>query len=296
MNKTIMETQGVEVTTLDATLKAADLNWEPLSDEIEGSNSGVVMPRKKILYRSDNRQPLGIVGADYEPSQPKQFLAAQLKFAESIGGTVTRAGFIPDRARAFTFIKVGEPLVIARDKRQVGDPVQAFIYTTDGWDGCTPHKARLYVERLRCANGMTSREITSSLWISHTSGMESRFESRRKAFQGQVTKMVADIRTEFTTLVKARMTEVEAKEFIAKLIPGESTRSEKRREVVLGLFHTGEGNQGATRWDAYNAVTEYVTHHQTYRTTEATSVETNRFLGVLETNTLSRTALNLLLN
>lgn len=65
---------------------------------------------------------------------------------------------------------------------------------------------------------------------------------------------------------------------------------------MLDLFKTGEGNEGKTRWDAYNAVTEYVTHYRTYRETEATSVEVNRFVGVLETDTMSRTALNLLLN
>lgn len=296
MNKTIIATQGVEATALDETITKADLNWEPLSDKVGGMDSGIEMPRKKLLYRSDNRQPLGIVGSDYSPSDPKAFVTAQYAFAEQIKGKVTRVGFLAERSRAFAFIQIGEPMNIPRGKRQVGDPVQSYIYTTDGWDGGTPHKARLFIERLRCANGMTSREIKADLWVSHTQGMEARFEPRRKTFQGEVATMTAAILNEFKQLAKARMTEDEAKDFLKKLIPGEATMSTNRRTQILNLFNTGEGNQGATRWDAYNAVTEYVTHHRTYRTTDSTSVETNRFLGVLETDTLSRQALNLLLN
>jgi len=296
MNTTIIQTQGVEATALDETIKNADLNWEPIADTITGGDSGVIMPGKKLLYRSDTKAPLGVVGADYEPSNPRDFINRQYALAESMGGKVVRAGFLEERARAFAFVQIGEKIEIPRGKRKVGDPVQAYIYSTDGWDGGTPVRSRLFIERLKCANGMTSREIHAKLWISHTSGMSKRAEPRHATFQGEVTKMVDAIRVEFTKLAQARMTVEEAKAFVEKLIPGEATMSVNRRTKILGLFETGVGNQAATRWDAYNAVTEFITHHRTYRTTEVTSIETNRFLGVLETDTLGRQALNLLLN
>ncbi len=296
MNETIIKTQGAEVTTLAETIINADLNWDVSTDSVSGTDSAIIMPRRKLLYRSDNKQALGIVGSDYEPSNPKTFIASQFALAEQMGGKVVRAGFMSERSRAFAFIQVGEKIEIPRGKRKVGDPVQAYVYSTDGWDGGTPHRSRLYVERLKCANGMTSREIKATLWVSHTSGMTTRVEPRRHIFQAQVVKMTEAIRKEFTTLAKARMTLDEAKAFVEKLIPGEATLSSNRRTKILDLFNTGEGNEGSTRWDAYNAVTEFITHHRTYRSTDSTSVTTNRFLGVLETDTLSRQALNLLLN
>jgi len=297
MNTTIIQTQGVEATTaLDETIKNAQLNWEPLADQVAGMDSGVVMPRKKLLYRSDTKEALGVVGSDYEPTNPRDFVNRQYALAESMGGKVVRVGFLSERSRAFAFVQVGDKIEIPRGKRKVGDPVQAYIYSTDGWDGGTPQRSRLYIERLKCANGMTSREIHANLWVSHVSGMEKRAEPRRNTFQGEVLKMTETIRKEFTKLAQTRMTVEQAKEFVEKLIPGEATMSVNRRNTVLSLFETGDGNEAATRWDAYNAVTQFITHHRTYRTTDATSIETNRFLGVLETDTLGRQALNLLLN
>jgi len=297
MNTTIIQTQGVEATTaLNETIKNAQLDWEPLEDQVAGQDSKVIMPRKKLLYRSDNKQALGVVGSEYEPTNPRDFVNRQYALAESMGGKVVRVGFLSERSRAFAFVQVGDKIEIPRGKRKVGDPVQAYIYSTDGWDGGTPQRSRLYIERLRCANGMTSREIHANLWVSHVSGMEKRAEPRRNTFQGEVIKMTEAIRKEFTKLAQTRMTVEQAKEFVEKLIPGEATMSVNRRNTVLSLFETGDGNEAATRWDAYNAVTQFITHHRTYRTTDSTSIETNRFLGVLETDTLGRQALNLLLN
>lgn len=296
MNTTVITSRGAAATTFEETLKKADLNWEPKEDQAAGLDTGIVMPRKKLLYRSDNHQALGIVGSDYEASSPKAFLKNAFEFAEFAKGHVKQAGFIPDRSRAFAFVELREKINLPRELRKVGDPVACYIYTTDGWDGGTPNRARLYLERLKCANGMVSKEIAGDLWVSHAKGKEERYSARWKNFLETVRVTVASYQEQFIQLAKTRMTEAEAKAFLEKLIPGENTVSENRRTNLLTLFKTGTGNEGATRWDAYNAVTEFVTHQRTYRKSDSVSVETNRFLGVLETDTLSRTALNLLLN
>lgn len=297
MNTTIIETQGVEASAFDKTLKASSLDWEPVADAAGGLNTRIQMPNKKLLYRSDNRQALGIVGSDYEPTDPREFVKTQFDLADSLKDSkVVRVGFIDDRSRAFAFIRYGGEINIPKGLRKVGDPIQAYIYTTDGWDGGTPRRSRLYIERLKCKNGMTSREIAASMWVSHTSGMAKRYEVRWKNFQAELAKHMEIIQADFARLAAVRMSEIQCKNFLEKLLPGEGGRVENRRHEILQLFRVGEGNEGVSRWDAYNAVTEYVTHHRNYRETEGTSVQTNRFLGVLETDTLSRQALNLLLN
>jgi hypothetical protein len=296
MNSTIIETQGVEAGSFDKTLKAASLDWEPKSDAVMGRGSNVLMPGKKLLFRSDNKKALGIVGDDYHPSQPREFVKTQFELADSIKGKVVRVGFIDDRSRAFAFVRYGGEITIPKGLRKVGDPLQAYVYTTDGWDGGTPRRSRLYVERLTCLNGMTSKQIAANLWVSHTSGMAKRYEVRWKNFQVELAKQVAIIQQQFAKLAEVRMSEVQCKNFLEKLLPGKGGRVENRRAEILGLFSKGTGNEGVSRWDAYNAVTEYVTHHRNYRETDGTSVETNRFLGVLETDTLSPQALSILLN
>lgn len=293
----IITSQGSTATNLKATLTAASLDWEPMADKVAGMDTGIQMPGKKLLYRSDNKQALGVVGEDYQPTQPREFLKAGFELAEFLKGKVTRAGFLASRARAFTFISIGEELVIPKGVRKVGDPMRAYIYSTDGWDGGTPRRSRLYIERLRCLNGNVSSEIKSNLWVSHTSNLETNYTLRLKGFRETVQAETARIMAEFTQLAKTRMDSKEMAEFLVKLMPGEGGRVEGRREEVAKLFVTeATGNEGVSRWDAYNAVTEYVTHQRTYRKTEAVSAEVNRFLGVLETDTLAKKALELLAN
>lgn len=297
---------GVEATAFDKTLKASSLDWEPLSDTAGGTGTKIVMPGKKLLYRSDNKKALGIVGNDYHPTDPREFLKTQYELAETIKGKVARVGFIEDRSRAFAFVQYGDEIIIPRDKGgrrdlikakglKVGDPLQAYVYTSDGWDGGTPRRSRLYIERVSCLNGNISRQIAANLWVSHTSGMAKRFELRWKNFKAEIAEQIEQVRVEFTKLAETPMTEVQCRNFLEKLMPGEGTRVENRRTEILNLFSRGTDNLGVSRWDAYNAVTEFVTHHRGYRKTDNTSVETNRFLGVLETDTLTRRALDLLL-
>lgn len=229
MKTSVITLQGVEAGTFEETLKASNLNWTPEADKVGGMDTGIEMPRKKLLYRSDTRQALGIVGTDYEPSDPKEFLQAQFEFANFVKGRVARAGFIPDRSRAFAFVEMGDKLVVPVKHRKVGDPHKVYIYSTDGWDGGTPRRARLYIERIRCTNGMTSREIKAALWVSHTKQMDERYERRWKMFLAEIRTTVDAVRNEFTQLAKTRMTEQEMKTFLGELIPGESDRSEKRR-------------------------------------------------------------------
>jgi len=289
----IVELHGAPANGLESTLKAADLDWQPLEDTVGGMDTGIQMPRKKLLYRSDTRQALGIVGQDYCPSDPKAFLKTQYEFAEFCKGKVSQAGFIGERSRAFAFINVGD-IQIKRHNVKLGDPLRAYIYSTDGWDGGTPRKSRLFIERLACSNGMVSKQISASLWVSHTKEMEARYDLRWKKFLSEVKANVKFITEEFKKLVETPMSKDELDEFLVKLIPGTSTMSANRRGSIQELFHNGIGTQGNSRWDAYNAVTEYVTHHRSYRGNDATPVETNRFLGVLETDTLAPQALALL--
>ena len=121
-------------------------------------------------------------------------------------------------------------------------------------------------------------------------------EVRWRNFKDESATQIALVREEFTKLAETRMSAEECKAFLEKLLPGEGTRVENRRSEILNLFgEGGTANEGSSRWDAYNAVTEYVTHNRTYRQTDNTSVETNRFIGVLEKNKMSVRAMDLLL-
>jgi hypothetical protein len=290
----VIGSQGIEANSnFDETLKNADLDWEVKDEKAGGMDTGISIPRKKLLFRSDNNEFLGLVGDDYKASCPRAFAKSQFELAEAMDGKVNQIGFVSERSKAFAFINIGE-INVRSPKTELGDPLRAFIYSTDGWDGGTPRKSRLYIERLACLNGQVSRLIEATAWVSHTQSMEVRAERRWSAFRNEVKETLGIVTEQFEKLAATPMKLDEMQLFAERLIPGKSSLSVNRRDTITNLFANGRGNAGASRWDAYNAVTEYVTHHRNYRTSGATGVNTNRFLGVLETDKLADAALGML--
>lgn len=291
----IIETVGVEATTdIKQTSREADLDWEVLEAPVVLPN-GDTFPRKKLLLRSDNGAPLGIVGENYTPSTPRQFLERQYELAGELGGKVVRAGFLPRSSRVFSVISFKEDLRIKSPDAKVGDVIRAFVYTTDGWDGATPIQSRLYLERLVCLNGMTSQKLHSSIWVSHTRNVSLRWDYRVEEFKRKVQEGITFLSDRLNRLAETPMTVDEARGFFDALLPGDHPHRKKVRENLLNLFQNGIGNQGRTRYDALNAITEYETHHLRFRVPPA-QLEEHRFLRVLGDNPLRERAYDALLN
>jgi len=290
----IIETVGVEATTdIHQTSREADLDWEVLEAPVVLPN-GDTFPRKKLLLRSDNGAPLGIVGENYTPSTPRQFIERQYELAGELGGRIVRAGFLPRSSRVFSVISFKEDLRIKSPDAKVGDVIRAFVYTTDGWDGATPIQSRLYLERLVCLNGMTSQKLHSSIWVSHTRNVSLRWDYRVEEFKKKVQEGITFLSDRLNRLAETPMTVDEARGFFNALLPGDHPHRKKVRENLLNLFQNGIGNQGRTRYDALNAITEYETHHLRFRVPPA-QLEEHRFLRVLGDNPLRDRAYDALL-
>lgn len=291
----IIKTVGVEATSdIDQTSREADLNWEVREAPVVLPN-GDTFPKKKLLLRSDNGAPLGIVGENYTPSTPRQFLERQYELAEELGGKVIRVGFLPRSSRVFSIIGFKEDINIKVSDAKVGDVIRAFIYTTDGWDGATPIQSRLYLERLVCLNGMTSQKLHSSVWVSHTRNVSTRWDYRIGEFKKTLQDGITFLSERLNRLAETPMTVEEARGFFNALFPGDHPHRKKVRENLLNLFQNGIGNQGRTRYDALNAITEYETHHLRFRVSPAQLGE-HRFLRVLGDNPLRDRAYDALLS
>lgn len=60
-----------------------------------------------------------------------------------------------------------------------------------------------------------------------------------------------------------------------------STRTSNQLDELVTLFRNGKGNQGQTRWDAFNAVTEFVDHSRSSRVAGGRNQQEVRFESVL---------------
>jgi len=263
-----VKTEGKDVDTI---LKEAGLDWEPMFTRVLGEGLSDPLPGKFLMYRSDNKKPLAVVGRQYRATLPREFVQSQLALAEALGGQLVAIDTFPyvvkkDHVlpfRVVAFIRLQEQVQIQHMDK--GDPIGLFITTVDGWDGATARQSRLYVERVVCRNGLTSRMLEAEIWTSHTSGIDSRWQIGVAQFMEKVRKKKEEVVTHLQKMAQTPMEPKEAMEFFQQLIPGDHPRIQRKREFLMTLFHRGEGNLGQTRYDALNAVTEFVTHHRRYR-------------------------------
>jgi hypothetical protein len=99
----------------------------------------------------------------------------------------------------------------------------------------------------------------------------------------------------FTKIVESlkgvKFSREEMIKFTQKLLPVKENESSKRmhkRERLVSLYESGRGNVGETKWDAFNAVTEFESH---------TGKQTpEKLIRNLTMPTLSRSSLKMLLS
>jgi hypothetical protein len=113
--------------------------------------------------------------------------------------------------------------------------------------------------------------------------------------------------TDFAALDSKAISKEELYNFLGELYPmknQEDDRMVNRHNDIATLFSRGAGNLGKSRWDAFNAVTEYVDHHQ-HSARMANAIENKNYeyiqnrIGSLSTpggqmDRFKRKALNLL--
>ena len=133
----------------------------------------------------------------------------------------------------------------------------------------------------------------SSFGMSHTKNWEAQWYNAQVNFdlalQGH-----KDFETLANKLDRLRMNVGEARGFATELLPDPTYKDEKkrrktnrlvnRREDIVDLFVNGAGNLGQTRWDALNAVTEYLDHHNQSNKLQGKHAERNaqrRFMSNL---------------
>lgn len=296
--RSIIDSMGITPNhaSYEETLWQSGLDFQVMEDSVRGFASGITAPRMKMLYRSDDHSVLGVMRQTYSASDPREFLQSQYDVAKELGGTVARVGFIEQNAKAFAFIRLDQQIVLPRKSRKHGDAIGLYLYSTDGWNGSTPRSTKLFMERVVCSNGITSRNIEDILWVAHTKNSKLNYGRRSGPFMQGVKQQISQMNGQFVQLANERMTVPQLNEFLMKLLPGDGERAEERRTVIGRLFHEGKGNEGRTRWDAFNAVTEYATHQATHRETEDRDSNLNRFTSLMERPTINEKALNLLTN
>jgi phage/plasmid-like protein (TIGR03299 family) len=269
---------------------------------------GKVIPDHFLIRRVDNKVPLNIVRTRYTPVNTAEMLRPFDDVVKKYGLIYENAGIIADGAKCWVAARFPEEYAL---KYRPSDKLVNRIMCLITHDSSSRNSFFAINKRIFCNNQFSyiaSKAKSSDAWIAHTVNYRNRLEKSTMNIDFMINagKNFLDIANKLNdTFFSVN----EATTFTEILFPDRNTPNKKReterlqnrRDTVLHLFAQGKGNIGRTRWDMFNAVTEFMDHHNNtqkldrYGRSAAEQRMTSNILGG-QGDKIKQTALKLLLN
>jgi len=231
---------------------------------------------RKILYRSDNGEPLSCVSNKFKAVQPAMMLDFYKEAAEELGCTLELAGQAIGGRRIWAMAKTSHEMELKK-----GDKVGGYLLFVTGCDGGLSTQVMFTTVRLLCTNqlrrvirnankrGTMLARITHSTLYNHKlvkQGLAA-IDQTWDAFEHDAKK-----------LADKKVSKAEAQEFFLNVAYPTKTGLEfselKETSSALKMLSVYEGGVGqkdikGTAWGLLNAVTRYVDHETKARDGEA---------------------------
>lgn len=240
---------------------------------------------QKVLYRSDNREPLSIVSARYQVVQPREVLEFYRDLTEASGYELETAGVLKGGRKFWALAHTGKSTQL-----KGSDIVRGYLLLATSCDGSLATVAMPTTVRVVCAN---------TLAIALDAGSEAIRVPHSTSFDAQAVKQQLGVAVSrwdgfmyrMKGLAERPVKSTEAEAFIRSVFspayapaavgdsrtagtPGAvdpvKVANERALNKVLALFNgQGRGAELAaakgTAWGLLNAVTEFVDHERRAR-------------------------------
>jgi phage/plasmid-like protein (TIGR03299 family) len=240
---------------------------------------------KHVLFRSDNKAPLSVVGKSFKIHQPREILDTFGDLINGAGFTMETAGVIDEGRKFWAMARIGSNAVI----KSKADGVSGFLLLASSCDGSMATTGKFTTVRTVCANtlGMAlSERGRTTVKATHRSAfnpesMKDKLGIGRDMFGEWVKTM--------RLLAEESFSYSEAEQMTFALMTGndwdkasveqiDTTKDTAGFKKVMELFNgdaKGYGMEGTanTKWGYLNSVTEYLDHFIRARNDE------NRFVS-----------------
>jgi|TARA_R110000744_G_scaffold50121_4_gene108491 phage/plasmid-like protein (TIGR03299 family) len=273
---------GDEAVTAEDAIVAAGLDWEvgcqPIFAEYDKDGSRIDIPNNFAVVRDDTLDVLGVVGNQYTPIQNKDCFG----FMDALAG--------PERlVRYHTAGSLcgGRKIWLLAELTNLtfapvpGDEVQPYLALIDGKDGRTNLMAFFTGTRVVCAN--TAAIAVSNAYkkkdqmvkIRHTRSAMGKLDEAKRVLGLAIDNAEVYAET-MKALAKKQVNTAQWADLLDELMPLPEVKDEEKpgrswsmtnnkREKLYELFESGVGTDivgvRGTAWGAYNAITEFTTHH-----------------------------------
>jgi phage/plasmid-like protein (TIGR03299 family) len=263
-------------TALEA-IQAAKLDYEVVKSETPSfirtpEGVEVEMPGEFGVYRKDTNQGFKCVGNRYNIVQNVE----AFDFFDSVVGEgqaiYHTAGALGRGEKIWILAKLPNDLVV-----KGVDVVEKYLTLVNTHDGSTCLQMFFSPVRVVCQNTLSaalSQKSENQIKIRHSGDVKSKVKAAQEALKIAV-KYYGDFEQIVGALADRALTKEEVERYFNVILfdnaEGDIERKKlnKQRDELLNLFENGIGQKMPeirhTAWAAYNAVTEYIDHHKTYK-------------------------------
>jgi len=217
------------------------------------------------LRNSRTKDVYTVTGKKYTPIQNEELIDAFDEVRKMYGGEYKAAGVMRGGSRIWVQAELPKDYTFELPNRK-GDKINSMITMLIGHDGIISNCIFPTSMRGACNNQFVAmtKESTRDYRIQHFSNYSNRLDLVKDVFAKNIDSL-KNMYTDFARLDSTVITKEQLYNFLGELYPmknNEDERTVTRHNDIAALFSRGDGNLGKSRWDAFNAVTEYVDHHQ----------------------------------
>lgn len=265
-----------EAPSAEEAIRLAGLDWRIQEHPISfGTANGMEIKNTpiggyKALVRSDNSGVLSVMKDSYQPLQNSEAFKFFDPYIEQGFASFETAGSLKDGKVIWVLAKLNKaPIEVGR-----GDEVNKFLLLSNSHDGTMAVRTGFTPVRVVCNNTLTAAHGSSKsqlIRVMHTKNLKYNLENVQQMVNAYDARFEATAE-QYKRLASKQINSKDLEKYvniIFELRPNgderEKSRAAKMQEIITGLFENGAGahlkSARGTMWGAYNAVTNYLTHH-----------------------------------
>lgn len=257
--------------------KAAGMDWEIKETPVQyavpmkalNPEAEILLPfsGQKVLYRSDNQQPLSVVSDRYQVVQPQDVLEFYRDLTEQAGYQLETAGVLKEGKKFWALAKTGQNAVIRGN-----DLVEGYLLLATSCDGTLATTATPTTVRVVCNNTLTIAldKSAGAVKVPHSTLFDA---DAVKAQLGIAVAQWDDFMYRMKQLADCKVSHKKAQDYFKSVLSqgGESTATQRYQDKIMKSVHElyqGHG-RGAevtaakgTAWGLLCSITEYVDHER----------------------------------
>ncbi|WP_404303090.1 DUF932 domain-containing protein [Alicycliphilus denitrificans] len=226
---------------------------------------------QKVLYRSDTKAPLSVVGGRYQIVQPKEVLEFYRDLTEISGFELETAGVLKAGKKFWALARTGKETALKGN-----DTVKGYLLLATSCDGTLATTATPTTIRVVCNNTLSIalNGATSAIKVPHSTSFDP--QAVKKQLGVAVTQWDSFM-YRMKTLSERKVKSHESMNYFLKVLchtePAQGLTNERALKKVQAMYE-GHG-RGAelsaakgTAWGLLCAVTEFVDHERRARSQE----------------------------